>query len=244
MNRMRSTLGWSERDIVGMVEGFARLASVHFSSPTRGSAADRALTIGTPVSVGDSDLAKALRDLADAVVHRRRRTDAATARGCCRGGVDDAGVPRESVLRTCARSHGALRGPRQVPREEHHRAQQQGRRSGGRISRQRSPVRSGGEQQVEPADGEADHRRQEGQLAGELVLLGQQLDRPLVGGDDPDDVTGDDGQDLPCSPGTSGGTTASRGNDEAPVPKDVAAVAQRVARLASVCVPIATKKDR
>ena len=76
VNRMRSTLGWSERDIVGMVEGFARLASVHFL-PDDGAAADRALTTGTPVSVGDSDLAKALTDLADAVVpppapHRRR----------------------------------------------------------------------------------------------------------------------------------------------------------------------------
>ena len=30
VNRMRPTLGWSERDIAGMVEGFARLAGVHF----------------------------------------------------------------------------------------------------------------------------------------------------------------------------------------------------------------------
>jgi MinD-like ATPase involved in chromosome partitioning or flagellar assembly len=76
VNRMRSTLGWSERDIVGMVEGFARLASVHFL-PDDGSVADRALTTGTPVSVGDSDLAKALTDLAEAAApppapHRRR----------------------------------------------------------------------------------------------------------------------------------------------------------------------------
>ena len=49
VNRMRSTLGWSERDIVGMVEGFARLASVHFL-PDDGSAADRALTTGTGVA--------------------------------------------------------------------------------------------------------------------------------------------------------------------------------------------------
>ena len=42
VNRMRSTLGWSERDIAGMVEGFARLAGVHFLPDDR-AAADRAL---------------------------------------------------------------------------------------------------------------------------------------------------------------------------------------------------------
>ncbi len=75
VNRMRPTLGWSERDIVGMVEGFARLAGVHFL-PDDSAAADRALTTGNPVSDGESDLAEAMTELADAVVpppapHRR-----------------------------------------------------------------------------------------------------------------------------------------------------------------------------
>ena len=30
INRMRSTLGWSERDLAGMVEGFTRLTGLHF----------------------------------------------------------------------------------------------------------------------------------------------------------------------------------------------------------------------
>ncbi len=45
VNRMRPGLGWSERDIVGMVEGFARLAGVHFLPDDR-AAADRALLTG------------------------------------------------------------------------------------------------------------------------------------------------------------------------------------------------------
>jgi MinD-like ATPase involved in chromosome partitioning or flagellar assembly len=77
VNRMRPTLGWSERDISAMVEGFARLAGVHFLPDDRG-AADRALATGTSVAeAGDSELAGALTAIADAVVppaapHRRR----------------------------------------------------------------------------------------------------------------------------------------------------------------------------
>ena len=77
VNRMRSSLGWSERDITGMVEGFARLAAVHFLPEDR-TAADRALTTGTAVTAGDdSELAQGLTALADALVpppapHRRR----------------------------------------------------------------------------------------------------------------------------------------------------------------------------
>jgi MinD-like ATPase involved in chromosome partitioning or flagellar assembly len=76
VNRMRPTLGWSERDIAGMVEGFARLASVHFLPDDR-DATDRALATGTSVlDAGESELAKALTSLSDAVVpppapHRR-----------------------------------------------------------------------------------------------------------------------------------------------------------------------------
>jgi MinD-like ATPase involved in chromosome partitioning or flagellar assembly len=77
VNRMRPTLGWSERDITGMVEGFARLASVHFLPDDR-AAVDRALTTGTSVpEAGESDLATALVALTDALVpaptSRRRR---------------------------------------------------------------------------------------------------------------------------------------------------------------------------
>lgn len=77
VNRMRPTLGWTEHDIVGMVEGFARLASVHFLPDDR-DAADRALTTGTSIpDSGESPLARSLASLTDAVVppaspHRRR----------------------------------------------------------------------------------------------------------------------------------------------------------------------------
>jgi MinD-like ATPase involved in chromosome partitioning or flagellar assembly len=68
VNRMRSSLGWSEHDITGMVEGFARLAGVHFLPDDRG-ATDQALTTGTSVTAsGDSDLARALTAVAEAVV--------------------------------------------------------------------------------------------------------------------------------------------------------------------------------
>lgn len=76
VNRMRPTWGWSEHDITGMVEGFARLAGVHFVPDDR-DAADRALAAGTNVAeAGDSDLARALASLTDALApapadHRR-----------------------------------------------------------------------------------------------------------------------------------------------------------------------------
>jgi MinD-like ATPase involved in chromosome partitioning or flagellar assembly len=85
VNRMRASLGWTERDIVGMVEGFARLASVHFLPDDR-VAADRALTTGTSVTEGgESDLARALVTLTDAVApppapHRRRQRRGLLAR--------------------------------------------------------------------------------------------------------------------------------------------------------------------
>ena len=46
-------------------------------------------------------------------------------------------------------------------------------RSGGTVAS--GDGSSGGEQQVEPADGEADHRRQQGQLAGERCFSGSSL---------------------------------------------------------------------
>ncbi len=78
VNRMRSTLGWAERDIVGMVEGFARLAGVHFLPDDR-AVADRALVGGVAVTeAGDSELGRALAQVAEALVpspspHRERR---------------------------------------------------------------------------------------------------------------------------------------------------------------------------
>ncbi len=79
VNRMRSSLAWSEREIVGMVEGFARLAGVHFLPDDRATA-DRALLTGSSVAeTGDTDLARALGPLVDALVpssvpaHRRER---------------------------------------------------------------------------------------------------------------------------------------------------------------------------
>ncbi|MDX6359951.1 MAG: hypothetical protein QOH37_3005 [Nocardioidaceae bacterium] len=79
VNRMRASLGWSERDIVGMVEGFARLAGVHFLPDDRATA-DRALVSGSSVAEAtDTDLARALAPLVDALVpssvpaHRRER---------------------------------------------------------------------------------------------------------------------------------------------------------------------------
>lgn len=68
VNRMRSSLGWGEREIAGMVEGFARVAGLHFLPEDRG-AADAALVAGrSVVEQGDSALARAISALADAVV--------------------------------------------------------------------------------------------------------------------------------------------------------------------------------
>jgi MinD-like ATPase involved in chromosome partitioning or flagellar assembly len=68
VNRMRPSLGWTERDIVGMVEGFARLAGVHFVLDDR-AAADRALVSGTSVvDQAESDLARAVTEVAVALV--------------------------------------------------------------------------------------------------------------------------------------------------------------------------------
>jgi MinD-like ATPase involved in chromosome partitioning or flagellar assembly len=68
VNRMRASLGWSERDITGMVEGFTRLAGIHFLPDDR-AMADRALVTGSSVvDTGDSDLGHALAAVADALV--------------------------------------------------------------------------------------------------------------------------------------------------------------------------------
>ncbi|WP_121254930.1 AAA family ATPase [Nocardioides ferulae] len=65
VNRMRPTLGWSTRDIAGMVSGVARVAGLHFLPEDR-AAVDRALVTGRSlVEVGDSPLARAVAGLVD-----------------------------------------------------------------------------------------------------------------------------------------------------------------------------------
>ncbi len=68
VNRMRPSLGWSEREVAEMVHGFDRIASLHFL-PDDQPATDRALVTGrTLVEVGDGALARAVAGVADAVV--------------------------------------------------------------------------------------------------------------------------------------------------------------------------------
>lgn len=65
VNRNRSTLGWSERDVAGMVEGFTRLRGLHFLPDDRESV-DRALVAGqTLVESGPSSLSDAVADLVE-----------------------------------------------------------------------------------------------------------------------------------------------------------------------------------
>ena len=49
VNRMRGSIGWSEKDIAGMVEGFSRVAGLHFLPEDR-AATDRALVTGRPLA--------------------------------------------------------------------------------------------------------------------------------------------------------------------------------------------------
>jgi len=67
VNRMRPSLGWSEADVVGMVEGFARVSALHFLPDDR-AAVDRALVAGRALGeVGDSSVSRAVARLTDAV---------------------------------------------------------------------------------------------------------------------------------------------------------------------------------
>ena len=115
VNRHRSSLGWSERDIAGMVEGFARISGLHLLPEDR-SSADRALVAGrTLVEAGDSALLRALETVADAVVPesgpaaarrswRRRGVGSASARSgrrSCQYGQPAGG----GVLARSSRSH-------------------------------------------------------------------------------------------------------------------------------------------
>jgi MinD-like ATPase involved in chromosome partitioning or flagellar assembly len=68
VNRMRPSLGWSEREIAGMVEGFSRVLGLHFLPDDR-VATDRALVAGRSlVEVGDTALLRGFEAVADAVV--------------------------------------------------------------------------------------------------------------------------------------------------------------------------------
>ena len=65
VNRMRPTLGWSERDVAQMVAGFARPTGLHFLPEDR-AAVDRALVTGRTLleTSPDSPLVAAVRALA------------------------------------------------------------------------------------------------------------------------------------------------------------------------------------
>jgi MinD-like ATPase involved in chromosome partitioning or flagellar assembly len=68
VNRARASLGWGEREVRGMIEGFVTPASVHFLPDDR-AAADRALVAGkSMVETGDSPLRRAVARLADSVL--------------------------------------------------------------------------------------------------------------------------------------------------------------------------------
>lgn len=63
VNRMRPSLGWSERDVVGMVEGYVRPVGVHFLPEDR-AAVDRALVAGRSLGeLGESRLRAAFAEL-------------------------------------------------------------------------------------------------------------------------------------------------------------------------------------
>ena len=67
VNRMRDSLGWGRRDIVGMVEGYIRATGVHFLPEDR-STTDKALVAGrSVVELGDSALRRGLTDIHEAV---------------------------------------------------------------------------------------------------------------------------------------------------------------------------------
>ena len=71
VNRTRPSLGWSDREIRGMVEGFVTPVEVHFLPEDR-AAADRALMAGrTLAESGDSPLRTAVAALAREVAGER-----------------------------------------------------------------------------------------------------------------------------------------------------------------------------
>jgi MinD-like ATPase involved in chromosome partitioning or flagellar assembly len=94
VNRMRPTIGWSEKDIAGMVEGFARLTGLHFLPDDR-AAVDRALVAGrSVVEVGESSLARAVGGVVDALVPATAATDPSGRAGSVRVRRRRAGTAR------------------------------------------------------------------------------------------------------------------------------------------------------
>jgi MinD-like ATPase involved in chromosome partitioning or flagellar assembly len=72
VNRMRDSLGWRRRDVVGMVEGYAPDVPVHFLPDDR-VGVDRALVAGRSLTeVGESGLRTELGALAEAVFPARQ----------------------------------------------------------------------------------------------------------------------------------------------------------------------------
>lgn len=93
VNRMRSSIGWSEKEIAGMVEGFSRVAGLHFLPDDR-AGLDQALVSGRPVAdLGVSPLVNALAALADAVfpAHARGGADGPSVRTRLRRGSASTG---------------------------------------------------------------------------------------------------------------------------------------------------------
>lgn len=68
VNRMRPSLGWSEKDVASMITGFAPTRALHFLPEDR-VAVDRALVTGrTLPEGGESSLAQAVASVADAML--------------------------------------------------------------------------------------------------------------------------------------------------------------------------------
>lgn len=69
VNRMRPTLGWSEREVAGMVAGVASPVGLHFLPDDRATV-DRALVAGRTLveAAPDAALTRALADLVDALL--------------------------------------------------------------------------------------------------------------------------------------------------------------------------------
>lgn len=81
VNRMRASIGWSEKEIAGMVEGFSRVAGLHFLPEDR-VVVDRALVTGRAlVDSGDGTLVRSLAALADSVFPATIREEGARRGG-------------------------------------------------------------------------------------------------------------------------------------------------------------------
>ncbi len=73
VNRMRSSLGWSEGDVVGMVRDYVRPAGIHLLPDDRGTL-DRAAVSGRSIAeLGDSPIRAALIRLAAEVYAPKSR---------------------------------------------------------------------------------------------------------------------------------------------------------------------------